>query len=393
MVDDTKKRDSRKPRKPYDDYPLTPHSNGQFCKKIKGKIFYFGSDPAKALELYRLQGDDLHAGRTPRRSPDDLMVEDICNLFLDSKQKLVGSGRMTLRTWRGYKHVCKRVSRVLGHLVAEHLTPIDFDRLYEDVAHSCRTLKAIDSTCNVCRLPFTWAYKEARLLERAPYFGSLLKRLSRKELRKDKAKRRHENGKMMFDAPEVRAILIASPPHIRAMVWLAINCGFGNADVGSLMTQDLDLYGRWVRLPRSKSGEDRRCPLWPQTVYAVRVALAARPVPADRSHDNLVFVTAQRNPWHDDRKGIQSPLSQVFRRILEGVKMYRRGRNFYALRHTFQTIAENATKDGHAIETIMGHVDATMAAEYREYVADDRLHACTDAVREWLMVERTEPKS
>jgi hypothetical protein len=89
-MNDTKNRESRKPRRPYADYPLTPHSNGQFCKKIRGKIHYFGADPDKALELYRLQCDGLHAGRTPRRSPDDLTVEDICNLYLECERQLVG---------------------------------------------------------------------------------------------------------------------------------------------------------------------------------------------------------------------------------------------------------------------------------------------------------------
>ena len=56
-----------KPAKPYKNYPLTAHPNGHWCKKIKGRIHYFGpwSDPDAALQNYRDQQDDLHAGRTP----------------------------------------------------------------------------------------------------------------------------------------------------------------------------------------------------------------------------------------------------------------------------------------------------------------------------------------
>ena len=41
-------------RKPYPSFPLTPHPSGQFCKKIRGKLFYFGSvaDSEAALERY-----------------------------------------------------------------------------------------------------------------------------------------------------------------------------------------------------------------------------------------------------------------------------------------------------------------------------------------------------
>ena len=40
--------------KPYPAFPLTRHPSGQFCKKIRGKFFYFGSvaDSEAALERY-----------------------------------------------------------------------------------------------------------------------------------------------------------------------------------------------------------------------------------------------------------------------------------------------------------------------------------------------------
>jgi len=33
-----------------DKFPLTLHPTGQYCKKVKGKIYYFGSDRKEALQ-------------------------------------------------------------------------------------------------------------------------------------------------------------------------------------------------------------------------------------------------------------------------------------------------------------------------------------------------------
>ncbi|MFN9290850.1 MAG: hypothetical protein ACK6EB_22515, partial [Planctomyces sp.] len=62
---DTKKA----PRKPYSDFPLTAHKNGQWCKKIKGKVWFFGvvTDPDAALQKYLAERDEIQAGRDPRR--------------------------------------------------------------------------------------------------------------------------------------------------------------------------------------------------------------------------------------------------------------------------------------------------------------------------------------
>ena len=76
---------------------------------------------------------------------------------------------------------------------------------------------------------------------------------------------------------------------MKAMILLGINCGFGNADCGNLPVAALDLDGSWVDYPRPKTGINRRCPLWPETVEALRVAFAKRPAPKtadDAAHLN-----------------------------------------------------------------------------------------------------------
>src|SRR5262245_30426851 len=86
-----------RPAKPSPDFPLTAHPAGYWCKKIKGKLYYFGSrfkadDPveaaaaaAEALDDYNRQADALHAGKKPRESTEGTTVKDIANAFLNCK--------------------------------------------------------------------------------------------------------------------------------------------------------------------------------------------------------------------------------------------------------------------------------------------------------------------
>ncbi len=74
----------QKPKNPYPGYPLTPHPNGQWCRKIHGKVHFFGvwDDHDAALELYHKQAADLHTGRQPTVSTDALTVKDLANHYL-----------------------------------------------------------------------------------------------------------------------------------------------------------------------------------------------------------------------------------------------------------------------------------------------------------------------
>ncbi len=92
-----KSKSKRKTRS--DKFPLTLHNTGQFCKRIKGKLYYFGTNKQEALQRYLEQAAYLHAGKapTPRSSKDRLSIKILCNLYLDHQESRAEIGEIQLR--------------------------------------------------------------------------------------------------------------------------------------------------------------------------------------------------------------------------------------------------------------------------------------------------------
>jgi len=71
-------------------FPLTLHPAGQYCKKIKGKLYCLSSDKKRALYCYLGQAAYLHSGKLPKpkSANDGLPLKTLCNLHLFKKRKL-----------------------------------------------------------------------------------------------------------------------------------------------------------------------------------------------------------------------------------------------------------------------------------------------------------------
>src|SRR5205085_224896 len=103
----------------------------------------------------------------------------------------------------------------------------------------------------------------------------------------------------------------------------------------------LDLDAGVIDFPRPKTGIPRRCPLWPETVAALREALAKRPAPKSGEGAGLVFVTSHGLPWAKDSD--PGTISKEVAKLLKALGINgRKGLGFYTLRHTFRTVADGA---------------------------------------------------
>jgi integrase len=370
----------QKPEKPYPEFPLFPHAAGVWAKKIRGKLHYFGpwSDPDGALENYLKQADDLHAGRTPRPSDTGAAtVKGVVNAFLNSKQEKVESGEMAPRTWRDYKAACDAVVKQFGKgRLVEDLRPDDFARLRAALAKRLGPA-SLGVVMTIIKMIFAHAYN-AELLDRPVRYGNAFDRPSKKTLRLHRA----AQGVKLFSVAEVRRMLDAAGQPLRSMLLLGINAGMGNADIARLPFLALDLDGGWLNFPRGKTGINRRCPLWPETVQALREAIAARPAPRDPEFAGLVYITERGDTWFRDVGS--SPLNRAVAKLLRRLGINgRKGLGFYTLRHVFRTVADEA-HDQPACDHLMGHHDPSMADHYRERISDARLRTVADHVRQWL---------
>jgi integrase len=369
---------SLKPKKPYPDFPLFPHASGRWAKKVRGEMKYFGPwrDPDGALNRWLDQRDDLLAGRTPRVSADGLTLRDLCNRFLTVKEAQADSREITRRRFAELFRSCKLLVGAFGRarLIID-LASEDFEKHRADLAKT-RAAWALGGEIQRVRSIFKYGY-EAGLIDRPVRFGPGFKRPGKSILRRERA----EKGERLFESKELRKIIAGAGAVIKAMILLGINCGLGNSDCGHLQFRHLDLAGSWLNFPRPKTGVDRCCPLWAETVKSLKVAIAKRPAPKDEADAGHVFLTKYGRPWAKD--AMENPLSAEFRKLLVLLDQHREGLGFYTLRHTFATIA-GGSRDQVAVNAIMGHADASMAAVYREKIDDDRLLAVTAHVRQWL---------
>ena len=366
-----------KPQKPRPDFPLFPHATKRWAKKIRGQMHYFGpwDDPAGAEQRYLDQKDALHSGRRPGVDVDGVTLKDLVNKFLNHKQDRVTSGRLAARTFAEYKQACDLLIEHVGkRTLIVDIGPDDFTRVYRKISNRWG-LHRLAKIMQCIRSVFVFGNEDG-MIEKHVKFGPSFEKPTKKEFRIKKA----SEPKKLFSRDELRDILAEASQPMRTMILLGINCGFGNSDCGTLPRHAVDLDAGWIDFPRPKTGIARRCPLWQETVKALREWLERRPEPKATEHADLVFITKQGDAWAKDTS--DNPVIKEMSKLLKKLKINSH-RNFYTLRHTHRTVGDEV-RDQRASGYIMGHVDPSIAGVYVEHIADDRLLAITNHIHDWL---------
>lgn len=352
------KKKPKKPKKPYADFPLYAHAGGVWAKKIRGKVHYFGpwNDPNGALDRFLAKRDFLLAGRTP--PPEQHTVANLLDQFLGEKQSNLDTGDITQTTFKEYETTCEVVHAYFGkHRSLDGLALDDFTGLRKALAKG-KTKATLSPASQkkwltIARMIF---------IEQPAAFKKALKSPPQRTLRAA----RRAKGEQLYTSEQIRKMVEAAEPELKAMILLGINCGFGPKDCFTLPAREVQRG--WHTYPRPKTEVERRCPLWPETDEAIK-AVASKP---------LVF---NGRVW--DRFIVAREFKKTCR--LAGVESL----GFYSLRRTFETIATTADVPQAIIDSIMGHAATDMASVYRQKVFDDQLKRCTEHVRGWYLGEIT----
>ena len=378
------------------DFPLSPHfPSGRWYRTRRRRTYYFGplDDPQAALDYYKAQEHNFLAGRDllpPGADDAALSVSTVVNAFLTAAKRRMTAGELKASTFDAYRATGADVADEFGrHRSVDDLRPGDFAKLRERFADRFGPAE-LGKRVQIVRSMFKYAY-DAELLDKPKRFGPEFVKPARKVMRKQRASK----APRMFEAEELRAIIDAADVPLRAMVLLGINCGWGNSDIADLELKHIDLDAGDADYPRPKTGISREAVLWPETVSALRDALEARRTPKAEADADLVFVTKYgkrfvryRPARGDGKPGTWSDgVRMQFNKMLKTLDLYQPGVSFYALRHTFQTVAEG-TGDLPAVARFMGHGDDSMAERYRERIDRERLEAVADHIHRWLWPDK-----
>ncbi|MBI2477319.1 MAG: hypothetical protein HYV60_01305 [Planctomycetia bacterium] len=271
-----------------DKFPLSLHKpTGQYRKRIRGRDVYFGTDPDKALAEWLRVKDDLLAGRTPKPFDGDACdLKTLCNSFLTNALAKRDGGELTTRSFDDYHKSCERMLKHLG-----------------------------------IRVILRYAFENG-LTDKPVRFGDF-KRPAKRVTRREKA----QAGSKLFAPADIRKLIESADAQMKAMILLGVNCGFGNGDCGQLPMEAIDLDGGWLDFPRPKTGIGRRCPLWPETIQAMRDYLPTRKTPTDADNAGQLFVTRCGGSWFIDKA--RCPLSAEFRKLCQLAEVYEANRGFY----------------------------------------------------------------
>ncbi len=344
-----------------DKFPLTLHPTGQYCKKIKGKLRYFGTDKKRALENYLTQATFLHGTQSlmQKASNDKMTLRQLVDLYLQYQHARVLADNLTPRHYDEQIYGLNRLTAFLGQgCRIESISTLDMQNYKRKLQTHYASVDRVNLNISIMKAMFHWARRND-VLQNIPNIDAISKsKVVHKEM-------------YTFNSQQINKLLSAADVKMKAMIWLGLNCGFGCTDCGKLQWSDLDFKDGRVKLARNKTGVERNFPLWPETMQALKELPRSGP---------FVFYTSRGHLWiramvktNDDgerKYTFVNRITPTFSRLMKKVNIHApKGTGFYSLRRTAATVAARSG-DPFAVQRLLGHVDLTMATRYVQDVSE-----------------------
>jgi integrase len=376
----------KRPAKPHPDFPLTPHGNGQWCKKIKGKVYYFGRwkedrEGKAALADWLARKDAIFGGMDQLRVATveaGMTMGRLMGMFLEAKRTAAMIAKeLSATTYGDYLRELQAFANATG-------TDAEVAKLKPE--HFAAYAKALITERKLGRhaRKRTIAYIKAMLNWGAdngyyptPTFGTgfVAPETTPDAIRMAKAREgKPDHSERIVTGDELNRLIERANPQFKAVILLAANCAMGPADMGRLRWRDIDMETGALDMPRGKTGFERRGYLWKRTRKALaRVAILKHNAQALKrgGQEALIFWTRKGLPVYRETEivkdgksvgmKIENALSITIGRYADELKL--EGVSLYRLRHTFKTLSKKA-KDSDAENLCMGHRNRTTGDIY-----------------------------
>lgn len=344
-----------------DKFPLTKHQTGQYCKKIHGKMFYFGSDKKEAIQRYLDQAAYLHGRTEKSQNPinGDMTLKRLCDIFLKYQFSKVKANAITARHYNDQSSSLNKLMIFLEQSRRiKDISTLDLQNYKRKLQKQYGPGHRQNLHISNLKTLFHWA-KKNDILQRIPNIDAIGRS---KIINKQRT---------IFTHEQINKLLSVADVQMKAMIYLGLNCGFGCTDCSELQWKHLDLVNGRVVFPRGKTGIQRDLPLWPEPIDALKA------VP---KKGKLVFYTSQGNPFVRDISKIDANsnenyssfnwITTKFSRLIKNVGLdVPKGTSFYSLRRTAATMAARSG-DPFAVQRLLGHANLLMATRYVQDVSE-----------------------
>ncbi len=329
--------------------PISYHKHTkQYYVTRGGRRIYLGSDKDEALKKYHRLSLSFELAPQEPVLQAGISVKELANRFIATQRANWKAPETTLKSYRQW----------IGCFLKDHprLKAVNFTvEKFADWKISLRKRKyspeSINHYLSAVRAMFVFA-EETDIIQKAPK----LRRIKNERIPKTGSRERP-----LYTLDDLHKLLDNADLRLRAMIMLALNCGFGPKDLQDL-TWD-DIQEERITLPRSKTGVCQTYLLWPETkallddIKQQRAKLIIRMAQRKVKHSDYghVFVTRYWKPWNKDAVAGQ------FRKLCKKaeVKCY----GFYRLRHCAST-AMSLVATPHVHRKFMRHSQLQQQVTY-----------------------------
>ena len=160
-----------------DKFPLTLHKTGQYCKKIKGRTYYFGTDKRRALERYLEQAVCLNTGRRAiHDSPAGrISIKTMCNLYLDHQELRVTVGEVKPRHLSDQVSLLRVFVKFVGpHRLVSDISTLDLQNYRTKLIRAGISANTINNRIAALKAMYNWAL-DNEIIEHPPRLRALKK--------------------------------------------------------------------------------------------------------------------------------------------------------------------------------------------------------------------------